>query len=186
MNDITEMFEADTGNKEVLPSDLGGIALTAKKIVDAENAVTAIEQQLKDAKRLLHKLTDEDLPAQMVELGLSKFTLDDGSEVNVKQTYGASIPVDRRPEAYAWLRDNGFDDIIKNTVSCKFGRGQDDDAEKFMHMAASSGYVAEQKTEIHPMTLRSFVKERVESGDGFPMDMFGAYVGQRATIKRGK
>jgi len=26
----------------------------------------------------------------------------------------------------------------------------------------------------------------VESGDDFPMELFGAYVGQRAIIKRGK
>jgi hypothetical protein len=30
------------------------------------------------------------------------------------------------------------------------------------------------------------VKERVENGDEFPMELFGAYIGQRATIKKGK
>ena len=56
----------------------------------------------------------------------------------------------------------------------------------FSDIAEKEGYFAEQKTDIHPQTLRAFVKERVENGDDFPMELFGAYVGQRAIIKRSK
>jgi hypothetical protein len=106
--------------------------------------------------------------------------------VTVKQTYGASILVDNRPAAYDWLREHGYDDIIKNTVACQFGRGEDDQASAFKAFAEKEGYLAEQKTEIHPQTLRAFVKERVESGDEFPMELFGAYIGQRAVVKGSK
>ena len=126
------------------------------------------------------------MPAMLAEIGISSFSLDDGSTVEVKQTYGASILMDNRPAAYEWLRDNGYDDIIKNTVLCQFGRGEDDQASAFAAFAQQHGYVPEQKTEIHPQTLRAFVKERVEEGDAFPMELFGAWVGQRAVIKRGK
>ena len=78
------------------------------------------------------------------------------------------------------------DDIIKNTVMCQFGRGEDDRAKGFAEFAAENGFAPEQKTEIHSQTLRAFVKERIEKGDAFPMELFGAYVGQRATIKKGK
>jgi len=126
------------------------------------------------------------MPAMLAEIGISSFSLDDGSQVEVKQTYGASILVDNRPKAYEWLRDNGYDDIIKNTVLCQFGRGEDDQASAFAAFAQKQGYVPEQKTEIHPQTLRAFVKERVEEGDAFPMELFGAWVGQRAVIKKGR
>ena len=52
-------------------------------------------------------------------------------------------------------------------------------------MAEEKGYVAEAKTEVHPSTLRAFVKERVENGDEFPTDLFGAWVGQRAVVIKG-
>ena len=145
-----------------------------------------MEETLKEAKKKLLKLTDEDMPAVMQEVGMNKFELDDGSTVEVKPTYGASILVDNRPQAYEWLRENGYDDIIKNNVICSFGRGEDDKASAFKAFAAKEGYVANQKTEIHSQTLRAFVKERVEAGDAFPMELFGAWVGQRAVIKRGK
>ena len=55
----------------------------------------------------------------MQELGIQSFTLDDGSKIDVKPTYGAYIKLDDRPMAFEWLRDNGFDDIIKNTISSR-------------------------------------------------------------------
>jgi hypothetical protein len=141
---------------------------------------------LKLEKNKLLKLTDEELPSALAEVGISSFKLEDGSTVEVKQTYGASILVNNRDSAYNWLRDHGYDDIIKNTVLCQFGRGEDDQASAFAALAQQQGYVPEQKTEIHPQTLRAFVKERVENGDEFPMELFGAWVGQRAVVKRGK
>ena len=82
--------------------------------------------------------------------------------------------------------ENGYDDIIKNTVACQFGRGEDDRAAAFAAFAQTQGYLPEQKTAVHPQTLRAFVKERCEEGDAFPMELFGAWIGQRAVIKTGK
>ena len=63
---------------------------------------------------------------------------------------------------------------------------QDDQASAFQAFASKEGFPAEQKTEIHSQTLRAWVKERVENGEEFPMELFGAYVGQRAVIKGSK
>ena len=192
MNDsIFKQLEEDF--EETLSSvnkvDQGGLtslASLARKIQEEEKNIATLEETLKEAKKKLLKLTDEDMPAVMQEVGMNKFELDDGSTVEVKPTYGASILVDNRPQAYEWLRENGYDDIIKNNVICSFGRGEDDKASAFKAFAAKEGYVANQKTEIHSQTLRAFVKERVEAGDAFPIELFGAWVAQRAVIKRGK
>ena len=192
MSDIFDQIEEDfeqslaTSVEKLDQGDLTTVAGMARAIRDKEKAVADLEQTLKEEKKALLKMTDEDLPTMLAEIGLSSMKLDDGSEVTVKQTYGASILVDNRPAAYDWLRDHGYDDIIKNTVACQFGRGEDDQASAFKAIAEKQGYLAEQKTEIHPQTLRAFVKERVESGDEFPMELFGAYIGQRAVVKRSK
>tara|TARA_R100000353_G_C6418207_1_gene172350 strand:- start:8 stop:586 length:579 start_codon:yes stop_codon:yes gene_type:complete len=192
MSDLLAEMEADfeeasaTAVERVNQEGLGSVAEIARAIRAKEDQVAHLEDQLKESKKELLKLTDEDLPAMLQELGLSSFSLDDGSNVEVKPTYGASIKVDNRPAAFEWLREHGYDDIIKNTVACSFGRGEDDRASAFAAFAEKEGYFAEQKTEVHPQTLRAFVKERVEAGDEFPMELFGAYVGQRAVIKRSK
>ena len=192
MNDIYAMMEQDfeeSAASSVEKLDQGGavsVASLAREIRQTEKEIEDLEKDLKARKEKLLKLTDQEMPSLMAEMGISSLTLEDGAVVKVTQTYGASILVENRPKAYDWLRDHGYDDIIKNTVSCQFGRGEDDRAKEFAEFAAKSGFAPDQKTEIHPQTLRAFVKERVENGDEFPMELFGAYVGQRATIKKGK
>ena len=191
-DELAKMMEQDfeetlaTSVEKLDQQGLTSVAALARQIRDKEQRISSLEEELKDEKKALLKLTDEDMPAMLAEIGISSFSLDDGSQVEVKQTYGASILVQNRPAAYEWLRENGYDDIIKNSVICQFGRGEDDQASAFAAFAQQQGYVPEQKTEIHPQTLRAFVKERVEEGDAFPMELFGAWVGQRAVIKKGK
>ena len=192
MSDIFDMMEEDfekslSNSVEKLDQgDLTTVAGMAKAIRQEEEYIDSLEADLKKARTKLRKMTDEDLPTMLAEIGLSSMTLDDGSEVTVKQTYGASILVDNRPKAYEWLREQGYDDIIKNTVTCAFGRGEDDKASAFQAFAKKEGYAPDQKTELPPPSLRACVKERVENGDDFPMELFGAYVGQRAVVKRSK
>jgi|TARA_R110000868_G_scaffold2800_2_gene19330 hypothetical protein len=191
-NDLTNLMEQDfeenlaSSVEKIDQSGLNTVAGLARQIRDQEKSIAELDRQLKEKKKSLLKLTDEDLPSVLAEMGISSFSLDDGSTVDVKNTYGASILVDNRPKAYDWLRENGYDDIIKNTVSSSFGRGEDDRANAFTAFAQKEGYFVNQKTEIHPQTLRAFIKERCEAGDDFPMDLFGAYIGQRAVIKGSK
>ena len=191
MNDILNMMEEDyeetlSSVEKLDNSGLDTVAGLARKIKQQQEKVERLDRELKDEKQNLLKLTDEDLPSTMADLGLSKFSLDDGSTVEVKPTYGASILVKDRPAAYDWLRDNGFDDIIKNIVSCQFGRGEDDQASAFHAFASQQGYPTSQNESIHAGTLKAFVKERIEAGEDFPHQLFGAYVGQRAVIKGAK
>ena len=191
-NDLTNLMEQDfeknlaSSVEKIDDGGLSTVASLARQIRNEEQSIAELDRQLKEKKKSLLKLTDEDLPSVLAEMGISSFSLDDGSTVDVKNTYGASILVDNRPKAYDWLRENGYDDIIKNTVSSTFGRGEDDRANAFSAFAQKEGYDVNQKTEIHPQTLRAFVKERCEAGDEFPMDLFGAYIGQRAVIKGSK
>ena len=166
--------------------DLSTLTGFAEAIIKQDAFVKELEEKLKEEKKKLLKMTDEDLPALMTEANSMEFTLLDGSKVTIKPQYGASIKVDNRPAAYEWLREHGHDDIIKNTISCQFGRGEDDLASSFKAFAEKEGYVPTQTEEIEPMSLRGFVKERVENGDEFPMELFGAYVGQRAVITKAK
>jgi hypothetical protein len=53
-----------------------------------------------------------------------------------------------------------------------------------MAVAEQRGFTPQQKTDVHSQTLKAWVRERVENGESFPMQLFGAYIGQRATIKR--
>lgn len=176
-------------SKKSLSTDNAGlktIAELAEKIQSQEQQIANTEEDLKKQKEELRKLQNEELPMLMQEIGFKKFELEDGSSVNIKEIYAGSISQANKEKAFNWLRQNKFDDIIKNTVTTAFGKGEDTAAKNFMDIAEQAGYTPVQKTEVHPQTLKAFIKERVEGGDEFPMELFGAYIGYKAEIKKSK
>ena len=177
----SDASKLDTLNSQNLRS----MAEVAREIRNKEADIDTLEKTLKAKKEELRKQSEEELPSMMAEIGVNSFELDDGSKVTVKDLYGAHISQANRDAAYLWLRENGFDDIIKNTLSIVFGRGEDQKADHFMKILEGHGLLPEQNTGVHPSTLKAWVRERIEAGDEFPMDLFGAYIGQRAVIKRG-
>ena len=188
MNDLFAEMEADQAETSELHSinteGLKTIAEMARAVEAQSTRVSDLEALIKEEKKKLLKLTDEDLPALLHEIGLAKFELEDGSKIELKPTYGAHIKADNRDAAFGWLRSNGFDDIIKNTVSCIFGRGEDKKAETFIKVAHDAGVPASQKEEVHPSTLKAFVKERITEGKPIDLDLFGAYSMNTAEIRR--
>ena len=187
---LNEMAEDSAiESKKSLSTDnpaLKTIAELAEKIQSQEQQVADTEEKLKKQKEELRKLQNEELPMLMQEIGFKKFELEDGSSVNIKEIYAGSISQANKEKAFNWLRKNKFDDIIKNTVTTAFGKGEDTAAKNFMDIAEQAGYTPIQKTEVHPQTLKAFIKERVEGGDEFPMELFGAYIGYKAEIKKSK
>ena len=165
---------------------LSNVSDLASKIIQMENKVQFLEEELKSSKKQLLELTDQDLPAAMEEINMESFTLSDGSEVKVVPTYGGTIRADDRPQAHQWLRGNGYGDIVKNTISANFGMGEDNLAKDFYQSALDRGFQVDKKEAVHPMTLKSFVKEMTENGSEFPSDLFGAFIGKKAKIVKGK
>ena len=192
-DDILSEMETDSASDDKLDNldpqnsqKMRSMAELARAIRNKETEIDDLESLLKEKKEDLRRQSEEDLPSMMAELGINSFELDDGSRVTVKDLYGGHISLANKDAAYLWLRDNGFDDIIKNTLSIVFGKGEDQKADHFMKILEGYGLLPEKKEGVHPSTLKGWVRERMESGDSFPMDLFGAFVGQRAVIKRSR
>jgi hypothetical protein len=180
---LTNLFEKDAAALQVADNDLQGLAQMARRAKSLEKEIEDFEADLKQKKEQYKKLTEEVIPEALTSMGLKSFRMDDGSSIEVKAFYSASITEARRAEAFQWLREHGYDDIIKNTVSVRFGRNESELADRAMEMLRASGFPVEQAEKVEPMTLKAWVKEQVEKGREFPSELFGAYIGQKATIK---
>jgi hypothetical protein len=177
-------FEVDAQALTIENTSLSSVAELAKQAISIENDIEDLEKVLSEKKEALRNLTEERIPDALKEIGMAKFEMTDGSVIEVKPFYSASIPADRRGEAYEWLRAHGFDDIIKNTVSVQFGRGEDDAAGELINVIRKQGLLPDQAEKIESQTLKAWVREMVEQGTEFPTDLFGAYTGFKAKIKR--
>ena len=182
-SEIHAIFEQDAGALQVKNEDLSSVGKLAKRAKELDNEIKELESVVSERKDQQRKLLEETIPAMLAELGMTSFKMGDGSQIDVKAFYSASIPEARRAEAYEWLRTHGFDDIIKNTVSVRFGRGEDQLCDGLLDQLREQNYPVEQAQKVEPQTLKAWVREMVERGSEFPTDLFGAYVGQKATIK---
>jgi len=176
-------FEKDAAALGVKEDGLKGLTALARRAKVLEHEMDELEAALKERKESYRRVTEESLPEAMAELGMKSFVMDDGSKVDVKPFYSATISAERRAEAYEWLRSRNFDDIIKNTVSVRFGRGEDELCARLLDLLRQQGYPADQAEKIEPMTLKAWVKEQIERGAELPTELFGVYIGQKATIK---
>jgi hypothetical protein len=151
-----------------------------------EADIDKAESQLKQLKEQLRGIVENSLPSAMAEVGMVKFTLKDGSEINVKPFYSAKIDDANREQAFDWLLANGHESLIKQEFTVKVDKGDTETAEELRSYFAEHKVDYQGKTGVHPQTLAAFVKEQVESGTDFPLDLFNVYIGQIAKIKRSK
>ena len=189
MKEVIDIFDDEV----VDPSSLSGVNADTGKTLsdlvkdlrDKNEQIIQCEEYLKQLKAEKQRIATEQIPMLMDEMGIERVDVD-GATVQLKPFVSASIPADRRQEAFAWLREHGLDDIIKNDVIVSFGRGEDNVAGDVMYDLEQKGFHPEKKTHIHAMTLKAFVKERVEKNLPIDLDMFGAYVARTADVKRKK
>jgi len=178
-----EMFvDADTLND--VDAD-GGKKLSGlvRRYNEKQQQIEETENYLKGLKEEKQRIAFEQIPMLMDEMGIERIDVD-GAIVKLKSFVSASIPADRKQEAFNWLREHGHEGIIKNEIVVSFGKGEDNAAGDVMYQLEEKGFHPEQKTHIHSMTLKGFIREQVEKGNNIDLDLFGAFVGRTAEVKR--
>ena len=158
------------------------IATACNKLLDIQKEVLALEDKLKKKKEEELKLSENEIPNLMQKAGAASIKLTDGTAVEIKPYYGARIPTSRTEEAFNWLRENNFADLIKNNVTLTFGRNEDNMAKSLVDELRQKGHNVKQAEKVEPMTLKAFVREQIEKGKDVPADLFGVYVATRTKL----
>ena len=186
MNNLTEQMEQDQTEVIKSTTNIKTLSDQVLKLRAMEDQLKIMEEALKTRKKEIDRVSGEIIPTMLAEMGLSQLKLADGSSVDVKPFYSATISAQNKDRAYNWLRTNGLGDIIKNEISVSFGRNEDNKAAGYAELAKSNGYQPTQKLKVEPMTLKALVRERIEAGKEMPTDIFNVFVGNRTTIKEKK
>jgi len=181
---MTIDFEKD--QEEVLDktTNINKLADKIKQLQAHQQQLQVQEDAIKQKKKDIEHLSGEIIPTMLSEMGLSFLKLQDGSSVEVKTNYSATITQANKEAAFNWLRENGLSDIIKNEISVSFGRNEDNKAADYAELAKGQGLEPQQKLKVEPMTLKALVRERMEAGKEMPTELFNIFVGNKTTIKR--
>lgn len=177
-------FEDDQSESITQANDAKSLSDQVLKLRTLEDEIALAEANLKKLQEQADVLSGDVIPTMMQEMNISTLKLADGSAVEVKPIYGASISAERKEEAFNWLRKNGLGDLIKNEVTVSFGRNEDNKAIAYANLAAEHGYQPSQKLKVEPMTLKALVRERIEAGKDMPSDLFNVFAGNRTKITR--
>ena len=177
-------FEKDQTEVLSKTENIQSLADQVQKLNTLDQELELMEKNFKQKKKDFEHLSGEVIPTMMAEMGLSHLKLMDGSSIDVKPNYSASITIANRDAAFQWLRDNNLGDIIKNEISVSFGRNEDNKAADYANLASERGYQPTQKLKVEPMTLKALVRERLENGKEMPTELFNVFVGNKTTIKR--
>lgn len=153
---------------------LSEMADLARALLEADSAVLAAEEELKDRKERARLLREETIPSAMQEMGLEELKLETGQKISVKQDVYASIPAASKGQAYNWLNENGFGGLIKVQVSATFPKGEQDAALELHKQLQQQGLQPELDQSVHAQTLKAFLREQISAGTNVPLELFGA------------
>ena len=168
-------FEQDRQTTLTKVDDAKSLANQVLKLKSMEDDLAKKEDAIKKLKKDIEVISGEVIPTMMQEMNLSSLKLEDGSSVEVKPVYGASISPAKKEEAFNWLRNHNLGDLIKNEITVSFGRNEDNKAIAYANLAQGQGYQPVQKLKVEPMTLKALVRERLESGQEMPTDLFNVF-----------
>jgi hypothetical protein len=159
------------------------------ELVVREAEAATLEIQLERLRERINKIQMKELPDAMNEVGLMDFTLTNGIQLEVKPFYQCSVsdtdPV-LKEKALRWLRTNDAGELIKHEFKAVLGV----DAEKMV--ASLRGFLNKKSIPfkdgqgVNAATLKSFMKERITAGKPFPLEIFRAYYGKKATVVNNK
>ena len=182
MNNID--FEKDRVDSVTQIDQTKNLSDKVIELRNLEDQVAASENHTKDLKEKAKQLSNFDIPKMMQEMNVTKLKLKDGASIEVKPFYGAHITPDKQEKAFNWLREHGLGDIIKNDITVTFGMSEDNKATAYAVLARGQGYEPVQKVAVHTGTLKAVVRERTESGQDMPADLFNTFVGNQTKIIR--
>lgn len=162
----------------------------------AEKEIAEAEEKVKAAKKKHQDIVQGTLPTLMRKYGVFEqgFTTTSGLIVKGKSSITTSVPAPRRNEAWDWLEEHGYSDILKREVTIAFAVNED----KLAKEAAEALQTIYNRTVscerwAEPATLKKTISDILEdnkakaaAGEAIvevPKDLFGIREVDQADIK---
>jgi hypothetical protein len=184
MSELSDMMAQDAAQTRRAPNDedLKVVSDLANEQLRLENEVEEQGAKLKTLTEQLAKVRELDLPNALEKFGLLSITLLDKSKIVIKEDVYASISAEHHDQAMEWLEVTNNDGIVKNDVKVPFGKGQDAEAKQLVDLLTAQGYSFTNTRNVHPQTLKAFVRRQLEEGLPVPTDIFSIFTKRVASI----
>ncbi len=153
-----------------------------KTLQDIQPEIDNHKAKIKELEEREKHFSQVVIPDMMNAMNLKTMKLKDGSEIEISNKFFASALAAKRTEAYNWLRENGLGNIVKNEITVRFGRDEDNKAQQYATLAKGQGYDPEQKVSVHAGTLRVALEDLHSRGGKIPSEYFSTFAGYQTKI----
>ena len=174
--------EINPEDQKVKLEEVGQLCEEAEK---QQDYVHELSQKLKDEQAKLRDLLEIKIPELLESAGMKELKLTSGKKISIVDELSFNIPEAKRPTCMNWLRENGFDSIIKNVVTAQFVKGEDQAAIEWYRKLLAAGLNASHKEDVNWQTMKAFLKEQIRNNALSTNDkeLFGVYEYKLAKIK---
>ena len=114
---VKVILSGDYELKSIIISD---IARKESQEIINDLIIAAYNNAKENLKKKSEHISGEVIPTMMSEMGLSFLKLSDGSSLEVKTNYSATITQANKDKAFNCLLENNLGDLIKNNISVSF------------------------------------------------------------------
>jgi len=183
---ILDMMEEDVETRAMdLPSSdkVTDLSDLVARLDYAVRQLGDLEEQVKSQKKVIKKLSEQDIPDLFKEMGnIRAFELDDGRKVSVSEDFSISVRKAEQEECFSWLRLHGKEEIIKRKLAVQFDRGEAAEAQAAATLLLDNDLSFSDTESVHPQTLKASMRGMIEEGLT-PPDSFSYYPYQKTVIK---
>jgi hypothetical protein len=183
MSNILDELTGEQPQKELNNDQMGALGDAVDRLIAQQNTIAKAEEEIKRMKAVEREINQGEIPTMMTALGFEKITLKDGRSLAVKDNVQVAIPAPMRPAAYVWMDANNHGDLIKQSVTCKFARGEQKEARQAVIALEKIGIQASTSEGVHAGTLKAWARVELEQGHTLPADLFKVHVIKMTTVK---
>ena len=145
-----------------------------------------LEGQLKEAKAAYRELTLKKMPELLDESGVDSFTMD-GFVFRVGDRFEGTLPTDeiKRHNAITYLEEHGGEGLVNAVISLTFPKAEREEARRIAErIQGELGVRPELKEDVHHMSLKAFIRQRIEEGDDIDPEQLGVQHMREVKMRR--
>ena len=193
-------FESDKNS--ATPESLKEITTMADRHAELQLLVVEEQEYMKTLSDELYRLENVSIPEAMTQAGLETFKTTSGASVSIVPFVECNLPaagaIDkakgeekeelqlRLAEGLKYIADNEGEAIIKSLILINFEKGEKEKKDATLQALVEAGHTAIAAEQVHPQTLKSWIKEKLSKGVAVPFDTFKIYSGTKAEVKLSK
>ena len=151
-----------------------------------EDAKENMKTELGFLNKEIEILRSEKIPELLARYDLSEIKLKNGKKISITQKYFCSLPkndLTKRDSSLAWVQKNNGSDIIKSTINISFSKEEFKAFKSTKDILFKNQIPFLEKEDIHPATLKAYLKESIEQGLEVPHNLFNLFIKNDTKIK---